>query len=67
MGDYISTGNPLLSDATEARNKIALLGGHERLIAKIDDLLLKSRGVGLHGGEQAKLKNLIEQVGAIVK
>lgn len=66
--NYISAGNPLLSDATEARDKLALVGGgHERLIAKIDDLLHKSRGVGLHGGEQLKLIALIQQVEAIIK
>ncbi|MDW2777439.1 hypothetical protein [Pseudomonas sp. BEA3.1] len=65
MEGHIANGNILLSEAREARNKLALLGGHERLLAKLDHLLNRSIGYPLHGGEQAKLKNLIAQVNAL--
>lgn len=57
MSDYISGSNPLLLEARELREKLALTAGNERLLAKLDDLLSKAV---LHGGEQAKLINLIE-------
>lgn len=63
--DHAANGNILLNEAREARNKVALIGGHERLLAKLDDLLNRSMGYPLHGGEQAKLKNLIKQVNAL--
>lgn len=63
--DHIANGNILLNEAREARNKLALIGGHERLLAKLDDLLNRSVGHPLHGGEIAKLRNLIAQVNAL--
>lgn len=59
------TGGEVLNDAREARDKLALLGGHDRLLAKLDDLLKKSAGIGLHGGEMLKLENLLKQVRAL--
>ncbi|POG00123.1 hypothetical protein [Pseudomonas putida] len=63
--DHIANGAPLLNEAREARNKLALIGGHERLLAKLDDLLNRSMGYPLHGAEQAKMRNLIKQVNAL--
>ncbi|MNO06824.1 hypothetical protein D3C81_2287740 [compost metagenome] len=65
MEGHIANGNILLNEAREARNKLALIGGHERLLAKLDALLNRSLGYPLHGGEQAQLKNLIAQVNAL--
>lgn len=53
----IDSGNALFHEGREVRDKLALVGGNERLIAKLDDLLARPF---LHGGEQAKLINLIE-------
>lgn len=63
--DHIANGSPLLNEAREARNKLALIGGHERLLAKLDDLLDRAVGYPLHGGQIAKLRNLIAQVNAL--
>lgn len=60
--DHAANGNILLNEAREARNKLALIGGHDRLLAKLDDLLSRSLGYPLHGAEIAKIKNLIKQV-----
>ncbi|MCY1186517.1 hypothetical protein D9M73_273960 [compost metagenome] len=65
MSDHIANGAPLINEAREAREKLVLLGGHERLLAKLDDLINRSMGTTLHGGEQAKLKNLIEAAKAL--
>lgn len=65
MDNYISGSNELLIEARIARDKLALEGGHEQLLRKIDDLLFKSTGVGLHGGEVLKLRNLLSQVEAL--
>ncbi|MFG0351916.1 hypothetical protein ACF8LD_12905 [Pseudomonas sp. zbq_5] len=65
MEGHIASGNILLNEAREARNKLALIGGHERLLAKLDDLINRSMGTTLHGGEQLKLQNLIAQVNAL--
>jgi hypothetical protein len=60
--DNITGSNPLLIEAREVRDKLALKGGNERLLAKLDDLLSKQ---SLHGGEQIKLERLIEQAKAL--
>lgn len=65
MSDFINGGHPLILEAQEARDKLALMGGNERLLAKLDDLLTKASGSGLHGGEQAKLRALLSQVAAL--
>lgn len=65
MEGHIANGNILLNEAREARNKLALIGGHERLLAKLDDLLNRSIGYPLHGAEQLKLQNLIKQVNSL--
>ncbi len=57
MSDYITGSNELLLEAQEVRDKLAAIGGHERLLAKLDALLSKH---GLHGGEQITLANHIE-------
>lgn len=59
------TGGEVLNDAREARDKLALMGGNERLLAKLDDLLKKASGIGLHGGEVLKLQNLLKQAKAL--
>jgi hypothetical protein len=56
--DNITGSNPLILEARAIRNKLAAIGGHDRLIAKLDDLLSKQ---SLHGGEQLKLEHLIGQ------
>ncbi|MNG05312.1 hypothetical protein D3C85_1517310 [compost metagenome] len=65
MSDHIANGAPLINEAREARDKLALIGGNERLLAKLDDLINRSMGTTLHGGEQLKLKNLIEAAKAL--
>jgi len=65
MDGHIANGNILLNEAREARNKLALIGGHERLLSKLDDLLNRSLGYPLHGAEIAKLRNLIAQVNTL--
>ncbi|MFK0090184.1 hypothetical protein ACIQUS_23175 [Pseudomonas sp. NPDC090755] len=57
MSDIITGSNPLILEARELRKKVAALGGNQRLLAKLDDLLSKQ---SLHSAEQAKLINLIE-------
>jgi hypothetical protein len=59
------TGGEVLNEAREIREKLALMGGHDRLLAKLDDLLKKSAGIGLHGGEMLKLQNLLKQAKAL--
>ncbi|SDO20145.1 hypothetical protein SAMN04489798_2307 [Pseudomonas arsenicoxydans] len=54
--DNITGSNPLILEAHAARDKLALKGGNEQLVAKFDDLLSKSC---LHSAEAAKLRNLI--------
>lgn len=63
--DTIIGSNPLLLEAREARDKLALKDTNERLLAKLDDLLAKAAGSGLHGGEQQKLRNLLAQAEAL--
>lgn len=58
METLISGSNPLLLEARDLRDKLALIGGNERLIAKLDDLLSKQ---SLHSAEQAKLVHLVGQ------
>lgn len=56
--DTIITGSaPLLLEARELRDKLAMTTGNEKLLAKLDDLLEKQ---SLTSPEQAKLINLIE-------
>lgn len=62
MSDYIHTGNSLIQAAMEARDKLALTGSDEVSLRKLDDLIKKASGVGLHGGEQIKLERLLEQL-----
>lgn len=63
--DAITGSSPILLQAKDARDKLALKGGNERLLAKLDDLLARAAGAGLHGGEVLKLQNLISQAGAL--
>jgi hypothetical protein len=65
MDTLITGSSPILLQAKEARDKLALTGGNDRLLAKLDDLLNKAAGAGLHGGEILKLQNLIGQAGAL--
>lgn len=62
MADYIFVGNPLIQAAEEARNKLALTGADEVSLRKLNDLIAKARGVGLHGGDQIKLERLLEKL-----
>ncbi|WP_420170645.1 hypothetical protein ACN99C_11665 [Pseudomonas alloputida] len=62
MSDYIHTGNSLIQAAMEARDKLALTGNDEVSLRKLDDLIKKAAGVGLHGGEQLKLERLLEKL-----
>jgi hypothetical protein len=55
--ETITGSNPFLLEGRKIRDKLAVIGGHERLVAKLDDLLGKQ---SLHSAEQAKLINLIE-------
>ncbi|MHC8382659.1 hypothetical protein [Pseudomonas sp. LB3P14] len=54
----IDSGNALFHEGREVRDKLILLGGHERLVAKLEALL--SRQV-LHGGEQLQLEHHIQE------
>lgn len=54
----IDCGNELFHEGRAVRDKLALVGGHERLIAKLEALLSRPF---LHGGEQAQLQNLIRE------
>lgn len=56
--DNIGRGNELILEALQVRDALALLGGHERLLAKLDGLLINK--VTWHGGEQITLRNHIE-------
>ena len=60
--NYITGSHPLRLEALEERNKLALKGGHERLLAKIDALLALN---SLHGGQQITLERLIAQARAL--
>ncbi|MBK5401320.1 hypothetical protein JFU47_32100 [Pseudomonas sp. TH39(2020)] len=59
--DTITGSSPILLEGKEVRDKLALKGGNDRLLAKLDDLLAKAAGAGLHGGEVLKLQHLIGQ------
>ncbi|OPK06787.1 hypothetical protein [Pseudomonas sp. VI4.1] len=54
----------LLNEAREAREKLALLGGHDRLLAKIDSMLALHHH---HGGQLLTLKNWLDQAERILK
>lgn len=61
------TGGEVLNEAREIREKLALIGGNERLLAKLDDLLKKAAGVGLHGGELITLQKRLDLAKAVLK
>ena len=54
----------LLNEARELREQLAALGGHERLLAKIDGMLALHH---LHGGQCISLKNWLDQAKAVLK
>lgn len=54
----IDSGNVLFHQGREVRDKLILLGGHERLVAKLEALLSRPF---LHGGEQLQLENHIKE------
>ncbi|MNJ31090.1 hypothetical protein D3C77_257140 [compost metagenome] len=58
MDNYIAVGNPLISEGIEVRDALALLGGHDRLVAKLSGFLppMLTR---LHGGQVITLRNHI--------
>jgi hypothetical protein len=65
MTDLITGSSPIILQAKDARDKLALKPGNERLLAKFDDLLAKAAGAGLHGGDVLKLQHLIGQAGTL--
>lgn len=58
MSDYISGSHPLRLEAQEVMDALISLGGHDRLVQKISDLLALN---GLHGGQQITLRNHIAE------
>lgn len=54
----------LLNEAREVREALALLGGHDRLLAKIDSMLALHH---LHGGQCISLRNWLDQAKEFIK
>lgn len=54
----IDSGNALFHEGREVRDRLALVGGHDRLLAKLEALLSRPF---LHGGEQLTLQNLLKE------
>ncbi|MNH33988.1 hypothetical protein D3C79_945540 [compost metagenome] len=52
----------MIQAAEVARDKLVLTGNDEVSLRKLDDLIKKASGVGLHGGEQLKLERLLEKL-----
>ena len=48
----------------EVREQLALLGGHDRLLAKIDAMLALH---SLHGGQCLSLRNWLDQAKELIK
>lgn len=60
----MDSGNELFHEAREVREKLYLLGGHDRLLAKIDAMLaLRS----LHGGQVISLQNWLKEAREYLK
>jgi hypothetical protein len=62
METIITGSHPLRLAAAEARDKLALTGGNEQLLRKLDDMLKLQNW---HGGHALKVQNLIEQAKAL--
>lgn len=56
--DTIRNPHPLILEGLTVRDGLVLNNGDATLIRKLDDLL--GHGQALHGGEQEKLRRLIE-------
>ncbi|UVJ45001.1 hypothetical protein NVV94_05305 [Pseudomonas sp. LS1212] len=56
--DSIRNPHPLVIETIETRDALALIGGHEQLLAKLNDLIDHQPW---HGGMQVKAENLISQ------
>lgn len=56
----ISHPHPLILEGIELRDMLVLLGGHDRLVAKLSNLLPPVLNV-LHGGQAITLQNHIKE------